>query len=279
MAYKSIAVVVTDAAQDAAALRAAAAIAESEDAHLDVFCLGIDPSRYDALAMGTAPVVLETGLAEARERANTLAAWARGALPAGMIRAVVQPVAAAQIGLDIAVSRLGRYSDLVVAAKPYGKGRDSTHVAIVESALFATGAPVLIVPDDATVASPFARVVVAWDESDVSLEAVRDALPVLQAAGHVDVVMVDPPSHSPERSDPGGAVTLMLARHGVRAEVSILARTMPRVSDVIARFAQDHGADAIVMGAYGHSRFREAILGGATREMLEQAALPLFMSH
>lgn len=279
MAYKSISVVVTDATQDAAALRAAAAIAQSEDSHLDVFCLGIDPSRYDALAMGTTPVMLETGLAEAQARAAALVTWARGALPPELPHAVVQPVAAAQIGLDIAVSRLGRYSDLVVAAKPYGKGRDSTHVAIVESALYGTGAPVLIVPDGATVASPFARVVVAWDESDVSLEAVRDALPVLKAAGHVDVVMVDPPSHSPERSDPGGAITLMLSRHGVRAEVSILARTMPRVSDVIQRFAQEHGADAIVMGAYGHSRFREAILGGATREMLEGATLPLFMSH
>ena len=72
---------------------------------------------------------------------------------------------------------------------------------------------------------------------------------------------------------------MMLSRHGIRAEVSILARTMPRVSDVMMRFATEHGCDLIVMGAYGHSRFRESILGGATRDLLERTEVPLLMSH
>jgi nucleotide-binding universal stress UspA family protein len=92
-------------------------------------------------------------------------------------------------------------------------------------------------------------------------------------------VMIDPPTHSPERSDPGGAVCLMLARHGVKAEVSILSRTLPRVSEILTRFATEHGANLIVMGAYGHSRFRESLLGGATRDMLEGTSLPLLMAH
>jgi nucleotide-binding universal stress UspA family protein len=71
----------------------------------------------------------------------------------------------------------------------------------------------------------------------------------------------------------------LLARHGVRAEVSVLARTLPRASEVLCRHATDINADMVVMGAYGHSRFREAILGGATRNMLEIADLPVFMAH
>ena len=67
--------------------------------------------------------------------------------------------------------------------------------------------------------------------------------------------------------------------HGVRAEVSILSRTLPRVSDVILRFVKEHAMDLLVMGAYGHSRFREAILGGATRDILESADLPVLMAH
>ena len=58
-----------------------------------------------------------------------------------------------------------------------------------------------------------------------------------------------------------------------------MARTMPSVADVMKRFATEHGNDLIVMGAYGHSRFREAILGGATRNMLEQSAVPVLMAH
>ena len=59
----------------------------------------------------------------------------------------------------------------------------------------------------------------------------------------------------------------------------MLSKTVPRISDVLRRHASEIGADMIVMGAYGHSRFREAILGGATRNMLEEAHVPVFMSH
>lgn len=88
--------------------------------------------------------------------------------------------------------------------------------------------------------------------------------------------MINPPSHSPERSDLGG---VMSARHGVKADVSILAKTMPHVAEVINRHAQDHAIDLIVMGAYGHSRFREAMIGGATSDMLETARVPILMAH
>ena len=71
----------------------------------------------------------------------------------------------------------------------------------------------------------------------------------------------------------------MLVRHGVKAEVSVLARSLPRVSDVLARHVTDVDAGLMVMGAYGHSRFREAILGGATRNMLEKATVPVLMAH
>ena len=64
-----------------------------------------------------------------------------------------------------------------------------------------------------------------------------------------------------------------------KAEVAVLAKTQPRVSDVLMRHARDINADMVVMGAYGHSRFREAILGGATRNILESADLPVFMAH
>ena len=71
----------------------------------------------------------------------------------------------------------------------------------------------------------------------------------------------------------------MLARHGANVEVSVLAKTAPRVSEVIMRHARDIDANLVVMGAYGHSRFREAIMGGATRDMLEGAQIPVFMAH
>ena len=95
----------------------------------------------------------------------------------------------------------------------------------------------------------------------------------------VDVAIIDPPTHGPDRSDPGGQLSQMLVRHGVRAQVSVLAKTMPRVSDILCRHCGDKNADLLVMGAYGHSRFRESILGGATRNMLENSEVPVLLAH
>jgi nucleotide-binding universal stress UspA family protein len=120
---------------------------------------------------------------------------------------------------------------------------------------------------------------VAWNQSNEALTAVRHALPVLHKADQVAVVIVDPPVHGSERSDPGGMLTQWLARHGVHAEVVVLAKTLPRVSDVLMRYMTDSDSDLLVMGAYGHSRLREAILGGATRNMLENADFPVFLAH
>ncbi|RYG92690.1 universal stress protein [Loktanella sp. IMCC34160] len=278
MGYQTISFVATDAGADGPALSAALAVADRQDAHLDIHCVGVDPARYEPLPAGSAAIVMETGAAEARARAEELQDWIKGGLPANMSKLAIEPVVIPHLGLDTLVGRLTRYSDLVVATRPYSDKANPLHVSVLEAELFGTGAPVLVVPEKGA-AKPFNRIVVAWNESSESFNAVRAALPFLKAAEKVDIVMIDPPSHSPERSDPGGAICLMLARHGVKAEVSILARTLPRVSEVLERFAEEHGADLIVMGAYGHSRFRESILGGATRDLLGNATLPLLMAH
>ena len=119
----------------------------------------------------------------------------------------------------------------------------------------------------------------AWNESRESLAAIRAALPFLTAAKLVRICVIDPPEHGPERSDPGGMLSQMLARHGVHCEIDVLSKTLPRVSDVLSRHVVDTDAQMLVMGAYGHSRFREAILGGATRNMLEKAPVPVLMAH
>jgi nucleotide-binding universal stress UspA family protein len=150
---------------------------------------------------------------------------------------------------------------------------------VLEAALFDGAAPVLLLAGTLLPETLGKRVVIAWNQGREAMAAVRRALPLLRKADLVNIVVVDPPAYGPERSDPGGALCQMLVRHGVKAEVSVLARTMPRVSDVLVRHVRDQNADILVMGAYGHSRFREAILGGATRDMLELAQVPVFLAH
>jgi nucleotide-binding universal stress UspA family protein len=105
------------------------------------------------------------------------------------------------------------------------------------------------------------------------------ALPLLRRASSVYVAIVDPAKDSPDRSDPGGAFAQFLARHDVKCEVMVLSRTDDTVSQTIERRAQELGCDLVVMGAYGHSRLRQALFGGTTRHMLESAILPVFLAH
>ncbi len=282
MAYKSILTVATAADRIDPALSVAARLAMAADGHLDVLALGIDTTQVAYYNMGGTAVVLQMALERAETEAQGIETAANTAIvaqPVGL-RASVEAAVAQLGGLGGLVGMRARFADLVVLGRPYGKGRGPEAEAVVEAALFDGQAPVLVLPDDPTLsASIGTRIVIAWDQSREALTAIRRALPFLVRAEMVNVVVVDPSAHGAERSDPGGMLCQMLVRHGVRAEVSVVAKTLPRVSDVLARHVRDLNADLLVMGAYGHSRFREAILGGATRDLLELAEVPVLMAH
>ncbi|WYK03682.1 universal stress protein [Cereibacter sphaeroides f. sp. denitrificans] len=282
MAYKSLLTVATSPERVEPAITVASRLALSGDAHLDVLALGIDGTQVAYYNMGGTAVVLQMALERAEQEAQAVEKAAAAALSAqpAMLRASVESAVAQMGGLAGLVALRSRFADLVVQSRPYGKGRGAESEAVVEAALFEGQAPVLVIPDDPALSERFGhRIVIAWDQSREALTAVRKTMPFLLRADNVDIVIVDPAAHGAERSDPGGALCQMLVRHGVRAEVSVLAKTMPRISDVIARHVRDQDADLLVMGAYGHSRFREAILGGATRDMLELAEVPVLMAH
>ncbi|MBU9697381.1 universal stress protein [Rhodobacteraceae bacterium HSP-20] len=282
MAYKTLLTVAVSATRTDAAITGAAALAAAHDAHLDILALGVDRTQIGYSYVGTGAVVLQAALDRAEQDAKEIESAARKAI-AGQSPALRYTIEAAmtQLGaLTDLVAQRARFADLVILSRPYGDGQGPEAEAVTEAALFEGRAPVLILPDSGAgrAAAP-RRAVIAWNQSAEAMTAVRKALPLLKQADLVNIAVIDPPQHGPERSDPGGMLCQMLVRHGVRAEVSVLARTLPRISDVLARHVRDQNADLLVMGAYGHSRFREAILGGATRNMLEQAEVPVFMAH
>ena len=282
MAYKSILTVLTRAEDAALAIGSAARLAIAQDAHLDVLVLGVDRTQVGYSYIGSGAVLMQVSLdrAEAEARATEAAvASALAAQPQGL-RASVE-AAVTQLGaLGDIVAQRARFADLVVLPRPYGTGKGAETEAVVESALFEGKAPVLVLPEKGLgSADQPKRIIVAWNQSAEAMVATRAALPFLKAADRVDITVIDPPTHGAERSDPGGLLCQMLVRQGVHAEVSVLARSLPRVSDVLARHVWDQNADLLVMGAYGHSRLREAILGGATRNMLEKAEIPVLMAH
>lgn len=279
MSYKSLVTVVRRADIDSDCLNAAAYLCEAWDAHLDVLALGTDRLQPGAFYAGAAAVSIQASMQDAIEDAKAAEDAVKSAL-SGRMFGWQSSAAVAQIGaISQIVARHAGLADLVVLPAPYGEHRTVEDVAVLEAALFSTRTPILVLPQGSVVAAAPQRIVVGWNQSTEALTAIRASLPLLKSAEVVDITVIDPPEHDPDRSDPGGQLAEMLSRHGVNAEISVLARTMPRISDVVRRHVSDTGADLVVMGAYGHSRFREAILGGATRNMLSDTKTPVLMAH
>ena len=279
MPLRTITTVLTDPETNSSAFKTATELARREDAHLDVLCLGLDRTQPGFYYAGANAMVVQDNLTQAREDAVRIETAARETLQGADFNWSATAVSAQMVAVSGLIAHRTRFSDLVVLPRPYGEGRGHDHEAITEAAMFDGDVPVLIQPDGRDFPQEVRTVLVGWNESNEALRAVRAALPFLQNADSVNITIVDPPQHGPERSDPGGALSQMLSRHGVRPEVSVLSKTLPRVCDVLTRHASDIGADMIVMGAYSHSRFRESILGGATRNMLELTEVPVLMAH
>ncbi|MBB1490042.1 MULTISPECIES: universal stress protein [unclassified Paracoccus (in: a-proteobacteria)] len=279
MGYKTILTVITQPDQKRQ-IEAAVAIARREDAHLEVFAVGVDHTQTGYYYAGASAYVFQEAIDRAMAAAETLEAEVRAELAPEDIRWSVESAVAQMGGVSTLIAMRARFADLVVLEKPYGTHAARDSEAALEATLFEGGAPVLVLPHETvTVENIGRRVLVAWNQSDEALHAVRRALPVLKAAEAVEIAVVDPSPHSPEGSDPGGKLCQMLTRHGVKAEIAVLAKTLPTVSEVLNRRGVETGADLIVMGAYSKSRLREAIMGGATRHMLERATLPVLMAR
>lgn len=279
MPYKSLFTVLTDESLVHATLKQAVEIAAAHDAHLDVLCLGVDRSQAGYYYAGASAMVLEQTITAAKGEAEAIEAAARKQLGNTEIRWACDTEIAQIVELTRHVSARARFSDLAILPQPYGEGRGAELEGVTEACMFEGNTPAIIVPRSGGVNPRPDRILIAWNDSIEALNAVRAALPLLRNADAVHVVIVDPPVHGPNRSDPGGLLSQYLSRHGVRVEIDVLSKTMPRISDILLRHATDVDANLVVMGAYSHSRFREAVFGGATRYMLEEARLPVLMAH
>ncbi|WP_207102349.1 universal stress protein [Paracoccus shandongensis] len=278
MGYKSILTILSDQRQ-LPQLDAAAALAAREDGHLSVLSLGLDHTQVGYYFPGGTPYAFQDAIDMAMEGAESLDQAVRQHLARFSDLRWSSEAAVAQIGgIANLVGMRARFSDLTVLGRPYGPDAPGEAEAVVEAALFEGGCPVLVLPGTDLPADPPQKVLVAWNQSLEALAAVRRALPLLQAAKSVEITLIDP-RRSADGSEPGAPLTQMLTRHGVHADIAVLARTAATVSEELNRRAIEIAADLVVMGAYGHSRFRQAILGGATRNMLEKARVPVFMAR
>ena len=173
-----------------------------------------------------------------------------------------------------------RWADLFVVSQPFGRNGDSQWKGLFEAVLFESGRGVLVVPPGHRSSDGIRRVLVCWKDTREAARAVAEATPILEKAARTVILLVDP--GSPEnrgKSEPAADLAKHLDRHGAQVEVVVAKSRGRSVSDVILEQAGRISADLIVMGGYGHSRAREWIMGGVTRDLLSSSRFPILMAH
>lgn len=175
-----------------------------------------------------------------------------------------------------------RYADLVIVGQEDQSDPETLPaMGFVESVVLAGGRPVLILPYAGKVPRSFNNILLAWDGGREAARAAADAMPFLMAAKTVHVMHVTRGNRTEVLGPiPGLDIAMFFARHGVNVRVTPErgANDVAVGEDLLSR-AADLNIDLIVMGAYGHSRMQEWVLGGVTRTMLETMTVPVLMSH
>jgi nucleotide-binding universal stress UspA family protein len=278
MSYRTIVVHADRSANAEARIALAAAIASREEAHLvGAAMTGMPRSMLAGRSYEGSGVFLADYLQRAEERVQLALEQFKG-----IAERLGAPSFEARSSNDDEYAGLcmqARYADLVVLGQSAaaGSNEDSLLPDLPDYVLLNCGRPVLLVPRAGHFPTIGKRVMVAWNGSVEAAKAVTAALPLLRGAEQVALAVLGDSADTLGES-PGADIALYLARHGVKVEV--LRRPKPGdPGKAILSLAADFNVDLLVMGAYGHSRFREMMLGGATRTVLATATLPVLMAH
>jgi len=254
----------------------AISLARELDAHLAAVAFAYEPIPAATLIGDASGEWLDELRQDAEEAANAAIERFNAAVRGSGILAEARALTTTMTGAADLFGSIARRFDLAVVrqAEPDKDGADPL---IIEAALFDSGRPVLIVPYIHRGGVKLARIMVCWDGSRGAARAIGDAMPLLARANAVEVVIVGDRPKS--REIPGADIAQHLARHGANAEVKEIVAPDVDPANIILSHAADSSADFMVMGGYGHSRFREFVLGGVTRSILSSMTVPTLMSH
>ncbi len=255
----------------------AVSVASTIGAHLTGIAFVYDPIVPVAATGYIPPEVIETQQRDSESAAKT--AIDRFNAAAGRTGITVEsdklPASLASAGEQF--GRIARRFDLAIVAQAE-PDKDAVEELIAESTLFESGRPVIIVPYIQKAPLKLNRVMACWDSSRQATRAIADAMPLLERAGQVELVIV---ANERGKQDeiPGADMGEHLARHGLKVDVNRITEGNIDVADALLSHAADASIDFMVMGGYGHSRLREFVLGGVTRSVLRSMTIPVLMSH
>ena len=280
MSYKDLLVVLGSDAASRGRMALAAALSERFAAHL----VGLYPFPVPDIPRTLGyynPSLFDPIFRELREKAQEVCDREREAFEhAASLRGLSAEWRVTE-GLEADPAVHARYVDLTILGQLDPDGGDTELIRPrPDLVALASGRPILAVPYAGQFETVGQRVLIGWNATREATRAVNDAMPLLAAADVVTVLTIDaregPDAHG---ELPGADISLHLARHGVKATIERTVSAGVPAGEVLLSRAADLGADLLVIGAYGHSRMRELLLGGATRSILQSMTVPVLMSH
>jgi nucleotide-binding universal stress UspA family protein len=279
MAFKNLLVHVDDSKACAARVRAAIDLAIAHDAHLTGVYIVTDPSPASFVQSQLPPGTLDMLRQQSQERAEAVLARFTEAAKRNQISFESRTDRVLYTAIAEALATHARYADVVILGQADPEDTVLPRY-LPEEVTLASGRPTLVIPYIGPQATLGQRVTVAWDASREAARAVNDALPILTRAQAVNVVAVNPREKPFGHGEqPGADIAVHLARHGIKVEVQRIESRDVDVANIILSHVADQSSDLLVMGAYGHSRLRELVLGGVTRTILHDMTVPVFMAH
>jgi len=279
MDYKTILVHLDRSARRSERLELAFALADRYDAHLvGLFALSAVRMPSYVRADTSATLIAAQNRQRAEEAREAEAAFRAATARHRGVKTEWRASNSDALG---AVQLNARYSDLVIVGQRERDAEEDAGIApeFIDEIVLSCGRPVLLIPYAGRFPDTGRRALVAWNASAEASRAIADALPLLARAESVNVVVFETGQVGDHGEEPGADAALYLARHGVKATVSRYGSPDVDIGSQILSRAADMSADLIVMGAYGHSRMRELVLGGATRTILQSMTAPVLMSR
>lgn len=247
-------------------------------ARLDAVAAGHEIVNMPFLAEGGAAVaaISEAEHDKAMERARAaLAVFEADAKLAGIAYSC-RAIAELQADAATIVGTTSRLYDLTIVAQPEFE-RDSFDNTLAQTILFQSGGPVLFIPYIFRGALQGKRIGICWDGSRLAARALHDAMPLLEQAEAITILTINPSSVPDDAS--ATQLVRYLSRLGAQTRVVDLTTNSTSIQASLLSLAMDENLDLLVMGGYSHSRLRETVFGGVTREMLETMTVPTLMSH
>ena len=280
MAYKTILVSLNEIARLTSLNAVAKRIGEAVQAHVSGLYVIPSVQFYPSVGLEAVPQVFEGHRTYFKDHSEEVRRSFSAAMESdGLSFDIAVSEAQSPLIADELVAR-GRAADLVIVSATNPDQATGVELDCVERVVMGVGRPVLVLPYKGADALDLGEVVIGWNGHREAARAAFDALPVLKLAGKVSVVYVDPQRDPDQRSAvPGADLAEALARHGVKAVAEGMTTEGIEAGQALLRRANDSGAGLVVMGAYGHSRLREFVFGGATSHVLGHLDRPVLMSH